>query len=317
VLLKGDGMPTYHLAHLADDTLMGTTDVIRGEDWYSSLAVHIELFAAAGFPAPRYGHHPTICLFDAATGNKRKFSKRKDPHASMGYYAENGYPQDAVWEYVLTLADSKFEDWRRANPRASLMSYPFKLSSLNSNNPLFDNDKFHDISKTVISKMTAEDIYNSAYAWAQIYDKPFGDYLAKHKDLALKVFSIDRTPEKARKDIIKWGDIKELYNYMWQGIKVYESPITDKELVKSFISLCSELNRAPTFADIKALAETANYTSDSKLYKEDPSKFAGTISDAVTNIRLAITGRKNSPDLFAIIDILGREETNARLKKVL
>ena len=316
VLLKADGFPTYALGHLADDTLMGTTIIVRGEEWYPSLSAHLELFEACGYKWKKYGHAPLICLKDEETGNKRKFSKRKDPRADMRYYAQCGYPKEAIWEYILSFANSNFEDWRRTNPREDLLKFPFKLSRLGSNNPYFDGAKLEDVSKNVISKCSAQNIFDAALAWAKLYDKEFADYLTKNKQRALAIFGIDRAPEKARKDIAKWSDIKTLYGYLFENAFEYEEKPADKKVLEEYLLYGALPESKETwFENVKQIAGKLGYAVDTKEYKNNPSSYKGSITDVVTNIRLAITGRKNSPDLYEICKILGKQEVENRLKK--
>jgi len=274
ILLKRNGIPPYALAHMVDDTLMRTSKVIRGEDWYSSMPAHIELFELAGFTPIQYGHNPLICTIDATTGNKRKLSKRLDPHADMRYYLEQGYPIEAVHEYLLTLANSDFELWRIANPDKSIWEFPFSLEKVGSNNPIFDLQKLDSISKNIIARKTCKEI-----------NKEVAEFF-KGKDVDLekvyKILAIDRETEKPRKDIAKYSDILVEYDFLF---------------------------RAPKPKDAEGVKRGDNNLLE---YAGEKIKDApGKIKKAV---RLALTGKENGPDLYAIMQILGEQEVKKRLE---
>ena len=317
VLLKSNGIPPYSLAHLVDDTLMGTTIVVRGEEWYPSLASHLELFDALKLPRLKYAHTPVICKNDE-TGAKRKLSKRKDPEADARYFIEKGYPKTAVVEYLINLLNSDFELWREKNPFAHYEEFNFSISKIGSNNPMFDFNKLNDISKTIISKMSATEVYNNVLTWAQEFDKFFAEYLIKNKDYATRVFNIDRETPKPRKDIYAWSMVKEYFNYMWNRPQTSELEDADKTNYSEFVRAYGEnFKLAPTkeewFNGIKTLAEKLGYATDNKLYKANPEAFKGNTAKACEFIRLALTGRKNSPDLYEIMCILGENEVKNRL----
>ena len=214
IIIKSDGLPTYHFAHAVDDHLMHTTHVIRSDEWLSSVPLHLQLFHELGFKAPKYAHISPIMKND--NGGKRKLSKRKDPEAAVSYYKEQGIPTDAVKEYLLNIANSTFENWRRANPDKKIEEFDFQLNKMSVSGALFDMIKLLDIGKTVISKMTAEDVYEKSLKWAEEYDNELSDLL-KNKEYALKIFGIERGNKKPRKDIAKWSDVKENISYMYDS----------------------------------------------------------------------------------------------------
>ncbi len=329
VLIKSDGIPVYAFAHAVDDHLMGTTIVIRGEEWFPSIASHLELFDALGFPRIKYAHHPVLCKLDE-NGNKRKLSKRKDPEADCRYYIEAGIPVISVNEYLLNLANSDFEMWRDKNPDVSYKEFPFSLSKIGSNNPMFDLIKLCDYSKAIISKMTAEEVYVNLFEWAKEFDAQFASYLDSNKEYAIKVLSIDRYTAKPRKDIAKWSEVKEYFSYMFSPyfklvkLEDYEVEKNKKTLDNLKVVLKGYMNVYRDYAEkqdwfdaIKNMAGYLGFAIDNKEYKLNPDSFRGNVSDVCMYIRLAITGRKNSPDLYEICKILGVEETKSRLQKLL
>ncbi|MEK7435085.1 MAG: glutamate--tRNA ligase [Cyanobacteriota bacterium] len=321
VICKSDGIPTYHFAHVVDDYLMGTTHVIRGEEWLSSVPVHLQLFQIMGWKAPKYAHIPTILKMESTS--KRKLSKRKDPEAAVSFYHEEGYPINSVLEYLLNLANSSFEDWRKLNPTKSLFEFPFKIEKLGSSGALFDIIKLIDLSKNVIAFIPAEEIYKNLLEWTKDYDKDFNSLIEKYKENTIKFLTIDRTGKKPRKDISKWSDIKNLSSYIFDEIfnPEYEFPenISKEnliEIIKNYAEVYSfDDNKDEWFNRAKDFSEKLGYAGDMKLYKENPQNFKGNISDTTNIIRVAITGRKQTPDLYEILKILGLDRTKERLEK--
>lgn len=327
VILKSDFTPPYALAHVVDDTLMGTTLVVRGEEWYPSLACHLELFKALNLTPPKYAHTPVVCKMDAA-GNKRKLSKRKDKEADARFFLSEGYPISSVMEYLLNLINSDFEDWRRANPLKSYYEFPFKVSKIGSNNPMFDFQKLNDFSKQVISHFSASEIYNRSLSWANDYDSEFYEILRDKKDFSIKLFSIDRTGKNVRKDIAKWSDIKGLYDYMFYSLdnktlQDYEfEGFTNKSIIVNILKEYKELyneedDKEEWFNKIRSLCPKFNFCSSMKEYKENKENYEGSIADMSSIIRVAITTRKNTPDLYYILYLLGKEEINKRIDKII
>lgn len=327
VLLKSNFTPPYSLAHVVDDTLMGTTLVVRGEEWYPSLSAHLEIFDALGLTPPKYAHTPVVCKLDA-DGNKRKLSKRKDPEANASYFIEKGYPISSVMEYLLGLINSDFEDWRRNNPDASYFEFPFKVSKIGSNNPMFDFQKLDDCSKQVISHFSNVDIYDGVLNWAEKYDKDFEKILRNRKDYCLSLFNIDRTGRNPRKDIAKYSEIRSLYDYMFDGLDSknlsdYQfDEKFDKELIRDVLSEYLKLYKASDdketwFDKMKYVCGKLGFADNMKKYKKNPENFKGSVADVSGIIRVAETTRKNTPDLYYIMFLLGQEEVEKRIKRVI
>ncbi|HIV01847.1 MAG TPA: glutamate--tRNA ligase [Candidatus Caccopulliclostridium gallistercoris] len=320
VLMKSNGIPPYAFAHAVDDSLMHTTIVVRGEEWYPSLSAHIELFKALGFKPPKYAHTPVICKLDE-NGNKRKLSKRKDPEADVRYFIVEGYPKVAVIEYLLNLLNSDFEPWRAANPTLSYKEFPFSIEKIGSNNPMFDFVKLADVSKNYISHLTADEVYSMLVEWAKSFDVDFCKTLTENADFSKAVLNIDRDVPKPRKDISKWSEVKSYYDYMFYGIKTYELDGLDKKKFKEIIAAYKDIyseedDKETWFNKIKAMAESLGYATNNKDYKANPESYKGNVADVCTYIRLALTGRKNSPDIYSIARVLGAREVNRRFEKV-
>ncbi len=325
VLLKSDGIPTYHFAHVCDDHFMRTTHVIRGEEWISSVPKHIALFKACGYKTPKYAHTPQLMKIDEQDGTKRKFSKRKDPEAAVKYFVDKGFPKESLIEYLLTLLNSNFEDWRRANEKADLFSFPFNLKKMSASGCLFDLMKLTNISKKVISTMSAEDIYSRLAEWAKVYDEEFYNILIKDKDYAVNILNIDREVPKPRKDIAKWDEVRDYVSYFYN--EIYSPDLTLPEnisksdaaaILKAYIQVvdCSD-DKDTWFGKMKEICEPLGFTPNVKEYKKNPDAFKGHVGDVSTVIRIALTSRQNTPDLHAIIALLGDDEVKARLNKAI
>lgn len=324
VIIKADGLPTYHFAHAVDDHLMHTTHVIRGDEWLSSVPLHLQLFHELGFKAPKYAHIAPIMKND--NGNKRKLSKRKDAEAAVSYYAEEGIPAEAVKEYLMNIANSTFENWRRANPDKSMDEFQLQLNKMSVSGALFDMVKLLDVSKTVISKMSAEEVYENALNWASKYDQELAEIL-KDKEYALKVFGIERGNKKPRKDISKWSDVKENVEYMYNELfdkNEEEYPfqvINDKESIEKILKLYVEKyydendDKQTWFDKIKELADEMGYAKEVKEFKANPGMYTAHVGDVSTVLRVALTKRTNTPDLYEIMQVLGKEEIERRLRQ--
>lgn len=324
VIIKADGLPTYHFAHAVDDHLMHTTHVIRGDEWLSSVPLHLQLFHELGFKAPKYAHIAPIMKND--NGNKRKLSKRKDAEAAVSYYAEEGIPAEAVKEYLMNIANSTFENWRRANPDKSMDEFQLQLNKMSVSGALFDMVKLLDVSKTVISKMSAEEVYENALNWASKYDQELAEIL-KDKEYALKVFGIERGNKKPRKDILKWSDVKENVEYMYNELfdkNEEEYPfqvINDKESIEKILKLYVEKyydendDKQTWFDKIKELAGEMGYAKEVKEFKANPGMYTAHVGDVSTVLRVALTKRTNTPDLYEIMQVLGKEEIERRLRQ--
>lgn len=323
VLLKTDGIPTYHFAHAVDDHFMRTTHVVRGDEWISSVPLHIQLFKACGYRVPKYAHISPIMKED--NGGKRKLSKRKDPEASVSFYTQSGYPKESVIEYLLTIANSNFEDWRKANKDAPQSAFPFNLKKMSASGALFDLNKLNDVSKNVISLMTADDVYDKAAVWAKSYDEELYKLLTADEKFAKGIFSIDRGTAKPRKDIAKWDEIKDYVSYFFNDIYTPDFTLPEnisKEdaaaIIEAYLKVFDANDDKDTwFSKIKELCEPLGFTPNVKEYKKNPDAFKGHVGDVSTVIRIAITSRRNTPDLCSIIALLGNDEVKARLNNAL
>ncbi|MBR4723622.1 MAG: glutamate--tRNA ligase [Clostridia bacterium] len=323
VLLKTDGIPTYHFAHAVDDHLMRTTDVIRGDEWISSAPIHLQLFEVLGFDCPRYAHISPIMKEDIETGGKRKLSKRKDPEAAVSYYHEAGYPKEAVLEYLLTIANSNFEEWRAQNPSAKRDDFDFKLSNMSKAGALFDLMKLNDISKNYICTLPKEEVFERTLAWASAYNKDFAELLNSNKDYALKIFGIERGNEKPRKDIAKWEDTVEYTKYFFREPENFEwqENLEKEDMIEILTEYKKVYNEFETqeewFPKVREMAERLGYAKAPKMYKKNPDDFKGHVGDVASVIRVAVTGRHNTPDLYEIIQVLGYDEFIKRIDRAI
>ena len=321
VIIKSDGLPTYHFAHAIDDHLMGTTLVTRGDEWVASIPLHLQLFYVLGFKAPKYAH--TAALMKQEGGSKRKLSKRKDPEAAVSYYKEEGIPKQAVLEYLMNIANSNFEIWRKQNPEKSMYDFDFDLKKMGVSGALFDMVKMLDVSKNVISRYSAEEVYEEAYKWAEEYDTELLEML-KNKEYSLKVLGIERGNVKPRKDIAKWSDVKDIIYYMYpekfnKNEKFEYQKINDKSEIEKIIKLYFENyynendDKQTWFNKIKDLSEELGYAREVKEYKANPDAYKGHVGDVSTVIRIKITGKSNTPDLYEILQVLGKDEIMKRI----
>ena len=323
ILIKGDGIPPYTFCHIIDDKLMGVTTVVRGEEYLSSTPVHLEIIDALGFERFNYCHNPLICKIPE-DGKKRKISKRYDPEADMRYYFEKGYPNEAVLEYLLNILSSAFEEWRKNNPDLSWRDYRFGINDITAGSPIFDLIKLNDISKNIIAKFTAEEVYNRILKWANEYDKDFATKIVSNKDYAIKVFSIERGGEKPRKDIFTWSMVKDYYDYMFNQFNDINhdfkevSKLDNESLCKmlnKYVKLFNDksMDKNQWFDKVKALAVEFNYCIDNKLYKANPDSYNGNLASFCNLIRYSFTGKTNTPDLYSICKVLGVEELQSRV----
>ena len=323
VIIKSDGLPTYHFAHAVDDHLMGTTIVTRSDEWVASVPLHLQLFQVLGFKVPKYGHTAPLMKLDG-DNSKRKLSKRKDPEAAVSYYTEEGIPKEAVKEYLMNIANSNFEIWRKQNPDKDMMKdFTFELNKMGVSGALFDLVKMQDVSKNVISKFTAEEVYNEAYKWAKRYDPELKEML-DDKEYSLKVLGIERGNQKPRKDIAKWSDVKYIISYMYDdkfdknAEKEYQK-ITDKEEIEKIVKTYFDKyyddsdDKETWFNKIKDLSEEFGYAREVKEYKANPDAYKGHVGDVSTVIRVTLTGRANTPDLYEIMQIIGKERLLKRI----
>ena len=322
VLLKSDGIPTYHFAHAVDDHLMRTTHVVRGDEWLPTLPFHIQLFKALGFKLPKYVHIGPLMKMDG--NSKRKLSKRKDPELALTFYKAEGFPVEAVYEYIMTLLNSNYEDWRRANPTADPTTFKFSPKKLNPAGNLFDYAKLTDVSKNEIAKMDATRVYTLLTEWAKEFDPDFGGKLESDPEFATKILAIGRGGKKPRKDLAVWKDARDYMGFFYD--EYLETPVFDPKFENTVI--IDVLNRfldsfdiaddsGVWFDKVKAITEAIGFTTDMKAYKADPTAFPGTVADVSTFIRLAVTGKTNSPDLYTVMQILGYERTAARIRNTI
>lgn len=323
VLLKSDGIPTYHFAHVVDDHFMRTTDVVRGEEWLSTLPWHVELWRACGFKMPRFCHTAQVMKLDEETGTKRKMSKRKDPECTLGFYFEKGYPAASVIEYLMTLLNSNYEQWRQANPAASYKDFPFKASAMGNSGAMFDLAKFNDVSKNVIAHMTADEVYAFVAEWAKENDPDFYALISADAEYLKKFLAIGRGGKKPRKDFACWSEVKEFVSYMYDALfeqkDEYPAHVSAEDrnvLLKEYAALYApEDDNNTWFEKVKNLSEAHGYTGDMKAYKATPEAFKGSVADVSNVIRVAITGRTNSPDLCSLMALLGKDRVTERLEK--
>ena len=322
VLLKSDGIPTYHFAHAVDDHLMRTTHVVRGDEWLPSLPFHIQLFQALGFKLPKYVHIGPLMKMDG--NSKRKLSKRKDPELALTYYKSEGFPVQAVYEYIMTLLNSNYEDWRRANPTAPATDFKFSPKKLNPAGNLFDYAKLCDVSKNEIAKMDARQVYTLLVEWAQEFDPDFAQKLTADPDFAVRILAIGRGGKKPRKDMATWADAKPYMGFFYD--EYLEAPVFEEKFEKAVIRSALEkfLERfdfqddaTVWFDKVKVITQELGFTTDMKAYKQNPDDFPGTVADVSTFLRLAVTGKTNSPDLYTVMQILGYERTVARIQKTI
>ena len=315
-IIKSDGLPTYHFAHLVDDHLMHTTHVVRSDEWLSSLPLHLQLFQSAGFKAPKYCHIAPIQKMD--DGNKRKLSKRKDPEAAVSYYEEIGVPPDAVKEYLINIANSTFENWRRQNKDAAITDFKFELNKMSVSGALFDMVKLFDVSKNVISRYDAQTVYDHGYEWASKHDEELKKLLDQ-KEYALKVIGIERGNAKPRRDLAKWSDLKDNIIYMFEDPTEYDyDKITGddaKQVIEEYMKVYDLNDDKQTWFDkMKDVAEKCGCAREVKDYKANPDNYKGHVGDVSTVIRVALTGRRNTPDLYEIMEVLGNDKVQARLE---
>ncbi len=323
VLLKSDGIPTYHFASVVDDHLMRTTHIVRGDEWISSCPIHLQLNKLLGFKTPKFVHVAPIMKSEGE--GKRKLSKRKDPEAAVTYYSEQGYPSESVNEYMMTLANSNFEDWRRANKTQDINKFPFNIKKMSVSGALFDIAKLDDISKTVISVMDCKKVFELSHEWAKEYCKPLAKLYEANSEYATAILNIDRGNKKPRKDIAKWSDIPDYISYMYDETFIPDYTLCGNataDLAAKVLKIYEnsfDINddKDNWFERIKAICPKVGCTPNVKEYKQNPEAFSGHVGDVSTVIRVALTGRTNTPDLYSITKLLGKQRVAERLSKAL
>ena len=319
VVLKADGIPTYHFAHAVDDHLMRTTHVVRGDEWIASVPVHIELFRALGNKPLKYAHIAPIMKEE--NGGKRKLSKRKDPEANVSYYIEKGYPEASVKEYMLTILNSNFEEWRKANKTEDISKFPFNLKKMSVSGALFDMVKFNDVSKNVISVMTNQQVYDLVVAWAKEYNEKLYNLFVADSEKAKAILNIDRDNPKPRKDIACWEEVENYVSFFYNELYTPDSTLPENISKEDAIEILTKYkevysaddSKEEWFNKIKELCSACGFTPNVKEYKQNPDAFKGHVGDVSTVIRIAITSRTNTPDLYYIMQVLGVDEVMNRI----
>ena len=326
VLIKSDGLPLYHFAHVIDDHLMRTTHVLRGEEWISSTSIHLQLFNVLGFEVPKYAHLGVVMKIDE-DGTRRKLSKRKDPEAAVSYYHEQGIPVEAVKLYLMTIANSNFEGWWDQNPSLGVDDFTFDFKKMSVSGSLFDIEKLLNISRNYISRLTAVEVYNRSLKWAEEFDKEFAEVLLENKNYAISVFNIEREQKKPRKDFESFSSIKKQVWYMFdkyftQPLNYQFGKIQDREEIKTILSTYineyydEQDDKETWFNKIKELTIKLGYCADMKEYKQNPDKYKGNVADISTVIRVAVTTSSMTPDLYEILKLLGRDRIINRINNL-
>lgn len=323
VLLKSDGIPTYHFAHVVDDHLMGTTHVVRGDEWLSTLPFHLQLFRAMGWKAPKYLHVSPLMKLDGES--KRKLSKRKDPEAALTFYASEGYPSEAVYEYILTLLNSGFEDWRRQNPSVSARDYKFQYRKMSVSGALFDIVKLNDVSKNYVSGLSADKVYDEVSAWAKEYDEAFYSIFTRDRDYTTEILKIGRGGKKPRKDFGIWSEVKGYMDFFFDELfnpdYAFDEKL-DKTDIRAILTEYKEIynendDNNAWFDKIRELSEKHGFCKDVKAYKENPDGFKGHVGDVSMILRIAVCGRTNSPDMYSVFKIIGRDRLKERINRAI
>lgn len=323
VIMKSDGLPTYHFAHAVDDHFMRTTTVIRGEEWISSAPIHLELFAALGFKLPRYAHLPVIMKLD--NGNKRKLSKRKDPEASVSHFIEGGYPAEALKAYLMSIANSNFEEWTAENKSYNIDDFRFSFDKMSLDGVLFDQDKLDFFSKEVIALFSAEELYKRLLTWSEKYDANLHQFLEKYQQISVKALNIERGGDKARKDFSNYSQVYPIIGFFYperyaeivkDGYPFNES--IDRSLIQEVLvdfanSNDYSLANDVWFSTVKELGVKHGFAESGKIFKQAPEQYKGHVGDVAEMIRVALCGAKNSPNLYCVLQILGKEEVNRRI----
>lgn len=326
VIIKSDGLPTYHFAHLVDDYLMHSTHIIRADEWLSSLPLHIQLFKMAGVKPPKYAHISPLSKIDG--NSRRKLSKRKDPECAASFYDEKGIPKEALRIYLATIANSNFEAWYNSNPTKSIDEFELTFNKMSSSDILFDLEKLINISRNYISKLKAEEVYDELYKWADKYDKEYKLLLDKYKDYSIKIFNIEREKAKPRKDYDYYSTIKDQTWYMYDELyntyeKNYEfNTISNKEEIKKILSTYIDKyfdisTDEVWFEKVKDLSEELGYAREVKDYKENPDKYKGHVGDISMVLRVALTTKSMTPNLYDIFKLLGKEKVIERFNLII
>ncbi|MBQ6730479.1 MAG: glutamate--tRNA ligase [Bacilli bacterium] len=329
VIYKSDGLPTYHFAHAVDDHFMRTTTVIRGEEWVASLPIHVELFAALGWKAPRYAHLPVIMKIDEETGNKRKLSKRKDREAAVSYFIEDGYLPEALIMYLMTIANSNFEEWILSNHFEGMQDFVFSFKKMSLDGALFDMGKLNFFARELLAKLNKNEITNLAISYAEKYNPDLYQTIKSDQNYFTEIMNIDREKANPRKDFEKFGNVLEIISYFYKdgydkaisnGLQFNEK-FTKEDIIEALSAIEKELqigeDEQSWFNNLKEIGIKLNYAANNKEYKANPDNFKGNIGDLAEILRITLTGRKNAPSLYAVMALLGLEESHRRMECVI
>lgn len=326
VIMKSNNLPPYNFAHVVDDTLMHTTLVVRSDEWFPSFTEHLQLFEALGLTPPKYAHTSAMQKIDEQTNERRKISKRKDPEANVVFFVEQGYPVEAIFDYLMIIANSNFEDWRAQNPKANISEFKFDISKLNTSGALFDMVKLSDVSKNTISNMTGQQVFDAVSSWASRFDTDFYKLLSQNKDYYTQILNIDRDIPKPRKDISHWAEVRTMYEYMFDDVFdnlnfAFPEKFSNAQIIEVLQNYPNYFNptddQTQWFGRIKDLAEYIGWAREVKLFKQQPDLYPGHCGDVSTILRVALTGRTMTPNLYNICMLLGKDRIEYRLNKVL
>ena len=327
VIYKSDGLPTYHFAHAVDDHFMRTTTVIRGEEWIASLPIHVQLFETLGWIAPNYAHLPVICKLDEV-GHKRKLSKRLDSEAAVSYFLEDGYPAEALIMYLMTIANSNFEEWILNNKFEHMEDFELSFNKISSEGALFDMGKVNFFAREILGKMNKEQIYDLAHAYAEKYNPELLELIDRDPEYFKSIMNIEREKENPRKDYEKFGNLSELIGFFYRDRyqKLLENGFqynekfdkqTIAEVLEALKNLSIEQDEQAWFENMKSIANKLGFAGNKKEFKENPEAFKGMVGDVAEILRITLTGRKNSPNLYYVMRILGLEESHRRMQEVI
>lgn len=330
VICKSDGLPTYHFAHAVDDHFMRTTTVIRGEEWVASLPIHVELFEALGWEAPKYAHLPVIMKVDEVTGNKRKLSKRKDQEAACSFFLEDGYPTEALIMYLMTIANSNFEAWIFEHNFKDMNQFEFSFNKMSADGALFDLGKLSFFAKEILGGKNKDQMTDLALAYTKKYQPDFYKLILGNVDYFKEIINIEREKENPRKDYAKMSDIlpvvnffyKEYYDELVKDGYAFNYEKFDKETICTTLNALKDLDSSDCdeqtwFGRMKDIASKLGFATNNKEFKANPDAFKGTTGDVAELLRITLTSRKNSPNLFYVMKILGNDECIARLDKAI
>ena len=328
VIYKGDGLPTYHFAHCVDDHFMRTTTVIRGEEWISSLPIHVELFEAMGWKAPKYAHLPVIMKIDETTGNKRKLSKRKDNEAAVSYFIEDGYPAEALIMYLMTIANTNFEEWILNNKFEGMQDFTFSFDKMCLDGALFDTGKLNFFAREIIGKMSREEVIERATAYSKEFKPELFELINRNPDFFGDIMYIEKDKENPRKDYEKFGDLierigffyEEKYDALLENPLPFNEKATKENIIEILEALKADLSlkqdEQSWFNNMKEIAVAHGYAGNRQEFKANPEAFKGLVGDVAEILRITLSGRKNSPNLYYVMRILGKKECDRRIDKV-